>query len=99
MLLGEELLVFVFDDAVIRLDDVQGEAASVLHAGGAKNGAKGTRCAALLPDDLANVGWSYLEPKHSWVLINNYLDIDCIGGVDEGFGDLNDESANLGDRV
>ena len=99
MLLGEELLVFVFDDAVIRLDDVQGEAASVLHAGGAKNGAKGTRCAALLPDDLANVGWSDLEPKHSCVLINNYLDIDCIGGVNQGFSDLNDESADLGDRV
>ena len=84
---------------IVGLDDVQSEATPVLHAGSAKDRAKRARCTALLPDDLANVGWSDLEPKHSCVLINNYLDIDCIGGVNQGFSDLNDESANLGDRV
>jgi hypothetical protein len=94
-----ELLAFVFGGTVIGLDDVQREATSVLHAGGAEDRAKRTGCTALLADDLANVGGGNFEPKYSGVLIEKDLDIYGVGVVDQGFGDLAYESADLGDRI
>ena len=95
---GPELLV-VIGRAIVSLDDVQRKATSVLHAGSAKDRAKRAGRAALLPDDLADVGRSDFEPKHSSVLIKNNLNLNGGGFVDQGLGDLTDKSTYLGDRV
>lgn len=94
-----ELLFVVVVQTIVGLDDVQRKATSVLHAGSAKDRAKRARSAALLPDDLADVGRSYFEPKHRGVLIENYLDLDRRGVVDQGLSDLAHKSADLRDRV
>ena len=41
--------------ALVGFDDVEGEAAAVLHAGGAEDGAEGAGGAALFADDFADV--------------------------------------------
>ncbi len=84
---------------VIGLDDVEREATSVLHAGSAKDRAKRARGAALLPNDLADIGRSDFEPKYSGVLIKNHLHLNGGGVIHQGLGDLSNECADLGDRV
>jgi hypothetical protein len=67
----------------------------VLHAGGAKDRAKRARCAALLADDLADIGGSHFEPEHSRVLVEDDLNFDGCGVVYKGLCDLTYESADL----
>jgi len=89
----------VIGRTVVGLDDIQREAASVLHTGSAKDRAKRARSAPLLPDHLADVGRSNFESEHSCVLIEDDLDLDGSGIINQGLGDLNNERAYLGDRV
>jgi hypothetical protein len=93
------LLLFVVDGSIVSLDDVQREAASMLHAGCAKDGPERARCAALLPDNLPNVCRSDLEAEHGCVLIKDRLDLDGRWIINKGLGDLTDERADLGDRI
>jgi len=93
------LLVFDVVDALIGLDDIEGEAAMVFHAGGAEDGAEGAGGAALFPDDLTDVRGRDLKPENGDVLVHNGFDADCIRVVDQGLSDFADECANLGDRV
>ena len=94
----QELLVDI-SRSVVCLDNVQREATSMLHAGSAKDCAKRARGAALLPNDLADIGRSNFEPKYGGVLIEDHFHLDGGGVIHQSLGDLNNECADLGDRV
>jgi hypothetical protein len=93
------LVVLVTGGPVVGLNDIQREATSVLHAGGAKDGSQGAGCASLLTDNLADVRGSDLEAEHGCVLFDDRLDLDGRRVIYKGLGDLTDERADLGDRI
>ena len=96
---GGELLVLVVAGPVISFNDIQREAASVLHAGGAEDGPERAGCAALLSDNLADVGGSDLEAQHGCVLIEDRIDLHGRRVIYKGLRDLTNERADLGDRI
>jgi len=93
------LFIVLVCGTIVGLDDVQREAASMLHAGSAQDRAKRTGSTALLPDNLADVCGCNLEPKHCCVLVENHVDLNGGGIIYQGLRDLTYERANLGDRV
>jgi hypothetical protein len=82
------LIVLVIGGGSSGFDDIEGEAALEFHAGGAEDRAEGTRGAALLADDLANVAGSDVEAKDGGFLFCNGFDTDGVGIVDEGPGNF-----------
>jgi hypothetical protein len=76
------IVVLVIAGSSSSFDDIEGEAALQLHAGGAEDGAKGTRGAALFADHLANVTGSDVEAKDGCFLFCNGFYTDCGGVID-----------------
>jgi hypothetical protein len=70
------------------LDDIEGEAALELHAGGAEDGTKGARGASLFANDFTNVAGSDVKAKDGGFLVGNCFDADRVGIVDEGPGNF-----------
>jgi hypothetical protein len=64
-------------------DDIEGEATLELHAGGAEDGTKGARGAALLPDDLADIAGGDVKSKDGGFLFGNGFYTNGVGIVDE----------------
>ena len=77
-------------------DDVEREAVLELHAGGAEDGAQRARGASLFANDFTDVSGRDVEAEHRGVLIGEDFDLDRVGIVDQGAGDLRHQGLHFG---
>ena len=79
------------------LDDIEGEAALELHAGGAEDGSQGARGASLFANHLADIAGGDVETEDGSVLVGQDFNLDSVCFVDESPGNFQHKCLHLGD--
>ncbi len=79
------------------LDDIQGEPALELHAGGTENGTKRARGAPLLTNHFADIAGGDVETEDGSLLVGQDFNFDSVGIVDESPGNFQHQGLHLGD--
>ncbi len=77
------------------LDDVEGEAALELHAGGTEDGAQGARGSTLLADHLADVASRDMEAKDGGFLFGEDLDANSVRVVHQCTGNFSQQELHF----